>query len=228
MMFVLLLLPILLGSHPVRQNRQTPGESSPITATSFRWFRDRQSAEKVVLPPRIPPPSEIEANQSTGRPLRTEGTMVERDPNADKLETRSGSLDRIEEEARESPRIDGFTYEVKFRNFGTKQARTVFWEYQFKEPANSDHASRRRFVCGLKIKSDREVVVQIFSTLGPGNVISVKSLKQGAVKQFDESVVIDRIEFEDGSFWQRQDWNLDEARFAATKDNGHVRVCRSF
>jgi hypothetical protein len=227
-MLALLLLPILFVFQPARQNPSGSDEHSPIVAIQFRWFRDRQAVEKVVVPPRGPQPPTLEANKSVSRNQRTDGTAPERDPQLDKLETRSGSLDAIAQESSESRRVDGFTYEVRFKNFETKQAQTIFWEYQFKETANPQNTSRRRFLCGVKIKPDKETLVQVFTTLGPGSVINLKNLTKGSGKQFDESVVIDRIEYEDGSVWQRKDWNFEEAKLAVRKGGERSGVCRSF
>jgi hypothetical protein len=225
-MLVLLLLPIVFLFQPSRQTPAGSGEHSPIVAINFRWFRDRQAIEKVVMPPRGPQPPTLEPN-TISRNQRKDGTAPERDPQLDKLETRSGSLDAIAQESGESRRVDGFTYEVKFENFDTKQARTIFWEYQFRENANPQNTSRRRFVCDLKIKPDQDKLVQVFSTLGPGNVINLTNLKKGAGKQFDESVVIDRIEFEDGSLWQRKDWDFEEAKTVESRGE-RSGTCRSF
>ena len=161
------------------------------------------------------------------RKQRADGTAPERDPQLDKLETRSASLDNIGQQTSESRQVDGFTYEVKFKNLETKQVQTIFWEYLFKETADPQNTSRRRFICGVKIKPDQAKLVQVFSTLGPGNVIKLTNLKKGSGKQFDESVVIDRIEYEDGSLWQRKDWNLEEAK-TALKRGERSGVCRSF
>jgi len=32
---------------------------------------------------------------------------------------------------------------------------------------------------------------------------------------FDEAVIINRVEFEDGSNWQRKDWNYDDVKLTA-------------
>ena len=119
-----------------------------------------------------------------------------RDPNIEKLENRSASLDELAQQSNESPRVEGFTYEVTFKNLNAKQAQTLFWEYHFKETATPENASRHRFVCSVRIKPEKEKVVQVFSTLSPGAVIGLKQLTKGSGKQFDESVVIDRIEFD--------------------------------
>ena len=226
-MLALLLLPVLFVFQPSRQNPSGSDEDSPIVAVQFRWFRDRQAVEKVVVPPRGPQPPTLEPN-TISRNQRTDGTAPERDPQLDKLETRSASLDNIGQQTSESRRVDGFTYEVKFKNLETKQAQTIFWEYQFKETANPQNASRRRFICGVKIKPDQEKLVQVFSTLGPGTVINLRNLTKGSGKQFDESVVIDRIEYEDGSLWQRKDWNFEEAKLTVRTGGKRSGVCRSF
>jgi hypothetical protein len=227
-MLSLLLLPILLVFQPSQQKSPASGEQPPVVATYFRWFRDRQEAKKSVLPARGPEPPLIEPNKSIGRNQKAEGTAPERDPNAEKVEARSASLDQIAEQAGESARVDGFTYEVKFKNLNAKQAQIIFWEYQFKEIITPENTSRRRYVCGVKIKPDTDKLIQIFSTLGPSPVINVKNLMKGSGKQFDESVIIDRIEFEDGSVWQRKDWSSEEARFAVTKRDVRSGICRSF
>jgi hypothetical protein len=227
-MLSLFLLPILFVFQPSQQGRPTSDEQPPVVATYFRWFRDRQEAKKSVVPARGPEPPLIEPNKSIGRNQRTDGTAPERDPNAEKVEARSASLDQIAQQASESPRVDGFTYEVKFKNLNAKQTQIIFWEYQFKETITPENTSRRRYVCGVKIKPDKDKLIQIFSTLGPGPVINVKNLMKGSGKQFDESVFIDRIEFEDGSIWQRKDWSFEEAKFAVTKRDVRSGICSSF
>ena len=227
-MLSLLLLPILLVFQTSQEKVPASGEQPPVVPTHFRWFKDRQEAKKLVLPPRGPEPPLIEPKDSIGRNARTDGTKPQPDPNAEKIETRSASLDQIAQEANEVPRVEGFTYEVKFKNLNTKQAQIIFWEYQFNETTTAKNMSRRRYVCGVKIKPDKDKVIQVFSTLGPGNVINVKELMKGSAKQFEESVIVDRIEFEDGSIWQRKDWSLGEAQLAATKRDVRSGICRSF
>ena len=72
-------------------------------------------------------------------------------------------------------------------------------------PAN---VTRRRFLCNVKIKPEQAKDLQIFSLGGPSDVISVKSLAKGSGNQFQEAVVIDRVEYADGSFWQTEGLDL--------------------
>jgi len=49
-----------------------------------------------------------------------------------------------------------------------------------------------------------------FSLSGPSDVVDVKTLNSGAA--FKETVVINRIEYSDGTIWQRKAWNLAEVK----------------
>ena len=227
-MLSLLLLPILLIFPPLQQNPSTSHEDSPVVAISFRWFRDRQAIEKLVLPPRVPQPSMIEPNNNIARDARTDGTKPVRDPNLEKLETRSASLDELAQQSGETTRVEGFTYEVIFKNLDAKPAQRIFWEYHFKETAIPQNISRHRFVCNVRMKPEKDSAIQVFSKLAPDAVVSVKQLSKASGKQFDESVVVDRIEFDDGSVWQRKDWNFEEAKSAMTNSDRRSGMCRSF
>src|SRR6266581_3838111 len=133
-MVVLLLLPLLFVFQPSRQNPSASDERSPVLVVSFRWFKDRQAAENAVAPPG-PQPEMIPANRNFERQRRINASAGERDPNLDTLDGRSAALDKIVQESREAEPLDGFTYEVKFKNLDNKLAQTIFWEYQFKETA---------------------------------------------------------------------------------------------
>jgi hypothetical protein len=108
--------------------------------------------------------------------------------------------------------VDGFAYRAKVQNTSTKAVEIVFWEYQFKETANPTSVVRRQFLCGVNIKPDKEKELQAFSLSGPSDVISVSSLANKSGNVFEEKVVINRIEYADGSIWQRKDWNFAEVK----------------
>lgn len=227
-MFALLLLPFLFALLPARQDPPAPGDKPTVIVLSFRWLKDRQAPENVVEPPPGPQPEMISANKNFERQRRANTSPGERDPNQDSLDGRSAALDKAVQESREVPPIDGFSYQVRFQNLGPIQTQTIYWEYQFKETANPENSSSRRFMCVAKIKPQKDKDLQVFSTLGPSNVINVKNLARGSGKQFDEAVVIDRIEYADGSVWQRKDWNFDEVKLTAKPRSDRLRVCRSF
>lgn len=226
-MFALLLLPVLFVAC-ASQDPPPSGERGPVVVLSFKWFKDRQPVENAAADSTGPQPAMTAANKNFERQKRINATAADRDPNLDTIDGRSAAIDKIVQQSRQSDPIDGFVYEVRLQNAAAKLAQTVFWEYQFKQTANSGNVSRRRFVCAVKIKPQKDKVLQVFSTLPPSTVINVKDLAKGSGNQFEESIVIDRIEYADGSFWQRQDWNFDEAKFTAKARSDRAAVCRNF
>ena len=86
----------------------------------------------------------------------------------------------------------------------------MFWEYRFEDPANADQLSRRQFLCGVDIKPGKGKELEGFSRFGPSDVVDVKTLDAGT--PFKESVLINRIEYTDGTIWQRKAWNLAEVK----------------
>ena len=213
---LLSVLLLLLFASPALAQEVSAGET-PISVLSYRWSRDRRAMELVDTSNRNSPQAAmIPQNKNFQRNARINDPAGVRDPNADTLDGRSAELDRITAEARESkPRTDGFIYETKVQNNSAKLVAVVFWEYQFREKGNPTILSRRQFVCQAKLKPAKARDFEIFTLAAPTSVISVKTLSKKSEHTFDESVIINRVEFEDGSNWQRKDWNYDEVKLTA-------------
>jgi hypothetical protein len=207
---------------------QEVANDSPVTVLSFRWSRDRRAMELVDTSTSMTPaPAMIAANKNFEKQRRINDPAGVRDPNGDTLDGRSAELDRITAEARAAkPQIDGFTYQAKVQNGSEKLITAVFWEYQFKEKGTM--LSRRQFVCFAKVKPQKARDLEIFTLNPPAAVVDVKALEKKTEKPFDESVVINRVEYEDGSTWQRKDWNYEDIKLTAkpVSDSKKVQACR--
>ena len=227
----MLFLPIvilLLTTVAFAQDANSDGPA-PVSVLSFKWSRDRRSIEYADTTPTTPAPAMIPANRNFERQRRINDPAGVRDPNADTLDGRSAELDRITQESRESkPRIDGFTYQVKIQNNSARIIKAVFWEYQFKENANPGNLSRRQFICRVSVKPERTKDLEIFTLTPPTGVISVGTLVKKPSSEFDESVIINRVEFEDGSVWQRKGWNFEDVKLTAkpASDARKLSACR--
>jgi hypothetical protein len=173
----------------------------------------------------------IPANKNFERNRRANDPVGVRDPNGDTLDGRSAALEKSVQEARAAKpkEVDGFAYRVKIQNASKKVIEVVFWEYQFKETANPANVARRQFLCGVNIKPDKEKELQAFSVSGPSDVISVGSLANKPENLFEEKVVINRVEYADGSIWQRKDWNFAEVKSGIARAIGTpwgAEMCR--
>jgi len=205
-----LLLSLLLS---LLTSVQTPVlTNSPLTVTGFKWLRARRAIEVPEAEGNSPQRAMIPQNRIFARNARINDPAGARDPNQDTIDGRSAALEKSVAESR-APKpkpMDGYAYHIKVQNTTTKLVEIVFWEYQFHDPANSELGARRQFLCGVNIAAGKTKDLEGFSLSGPSDVVDVRTLDSGAA--FKENVVVNRIEFSDGTIWQRKAWNLAEVK----------------
>jgi len=213
-MRTLILLSLLLTCILPSQNGGGAQEGSLVVVVDFKYLKSRQILEKLNPEPITPAADMITAKNVSPRNSRPQQQVGARDPSTETVDARSAALEKNVQEARspKSTPVDGFAYQAKIRNAHTQNIEIVFWEYQFKERSNPTNVVRRQFLCSVKIKPDKERELQAFSVLGPSDVISVDSLTNKSGKLFEEQVVINRVEFADGSILQRKDWDFAEMK----------------
>ena len=191
---------------------QVQTNETPLTITSFKWSRARRTPPTQEAEGNAPARAVIPQNKIFARNARDNQSPGGRDPNLDTLDGRSAALEKSVAESRttQGEPVDGFAYRIKVQNTFTKAVEAVFWEYSFQDPANADSLSRRQFLCGVDIGAGKSKELEGFSRSGPSDVVDVKTLNAGT--PFKESVLINRIEFTDGTIWQRKAWNLAEVK----------------
>lgn len=228
LIFTLLISPLI--AQP--QEGSAGEENSPLTVLSAKWSRDRQPVDNAISGSSLVPPQPAMTRDSKNfeKQRRMNAPAGERDPNQDSIDTRGNELERINQMARESekPMAEGFAYLVKVQNAGAKVTQNIFWEYQFRETGNPANVVRRQFICSARIKPAQEKSLQAFSRLGPSEVVNVKSLDKGVANQFEGNVRINRIEYSDGTFWQRKDWQVDNVKLNsnARAETRNLPMCR--
>ena len=210
-MRTLLLLPLLLTPLSPLQNGAV--EVAPLNVVGAKWTKTRQRVAMPDTRGSTPAAAITPADKNFARNRRINDPAGVRDPNADTVDTRSAALDKAVREARgQTVEVEGYAYRVKIQNASQKNVDVVFWEYQFEETANPSNLTRRQFLCGVQIKGGKEKELQAFGGSGPAGVVSAESLAKGAPNPFAERVVVNRIEYADGSIWQRKGWNYGEVR----------------
>jgi len=209
-MKILLLLPVLLALLVPFQTVIT-NEGAPLDVTSFKWSKARRNVETTDAEGTAPARAMIPQNRNFARNARVNDPQGARDPNGDTLDGRSAAMEKSVAESRspKSSPMDGYAYRIKVQNPGTKIVEIVFWEYQFRDPANPELVARRQFLCGVNIAAGKGKDLEGFSLSGPSDVVNVKTLGTNA---FKENVMINRVEYSDGSMWQRKTWNLAEVK----------------
>lgn len=205
----------------------------PVTILDFSWQRARLAARKVsnddVTPARAMTPDD-KYFQRTIRENQSKSTV---DPRENTIDGRRDALEKIVQESRTAKPGDtnGYTYLANIKNDSPKTVTVVFWEYRFTELANPANVVRRQFLCSANLKPGDKKGLVIFSTLGPSDVIDAESLAKATDKLFDEKVVVNRIEYSDGTLRQRGNWKYDDFQKAigrATSTPWGKEVCRGF
>jgi hypothetical protein len=210
-MKTLLFFTLLLSLLSSFQTPAVNNDGSPMTVASFKWSRARQKVEVPEVQGNPPASAMIPQNRNFARNARVNDPQGVRDPNGDTLDGRSAAIEKSVAESRstKTKTMDGDLYRTKVQNTSPKLAEIVFWEYRFVDPANPELIARRQFLCGVNIPGNKGKDLEGFSLSGPSDVVNVKTLADNA---FKEDVLINRVEYSDGSIWQRKGWNLAEVK----------------
>ncbi len=208
-----LLLLLLLGLVvSAGQNPLTTDPDSPVAVVSFKWSKTKLTLEQATTTTQGPAPAMTFLNKNFERNRRANTSPGERDPNLDTVDGRAAALERSVQESRAPKPVDGFIYRTKVKNAGAKTIEVLFWEYQFQDPAEPTSLRRHQFLCGVSMRPEKDKELLGFSLASPSEVISVESLKKKTANALQEKVVVNRVEYSDGSIWQRQGWSFGEIK----------------
>lgn len=229
-MRILLLLALIQPLVWPGQDSIPPMDGAPVTVLAFKWSKSRLTGSKAEAARVAPAPAVIASDKNFERNARVIDPAA-RDPNLDTPDGRRAMMEKSVQEA-QTPKpssVDGFSYRIKIQNSSAKVIEVLFWEYQFTEPSDGTKVTRRQFLCGVNIKPQKEKELQAFSVSGPSVVVSAESLAGKPGNHSLEKVVINRVEYADGSIWQRKDWNFAEVRASVARVTGTpwgAEMCR--
>lgn len=194
------------------QERWLSDESSMVKVVSYKWSRDRQQVEQATPMLNAPVAAVMSINKNFERNRRANVSPGERDPNLDTIDGRSAALERSVQSSRAPKPIEGFSYRAKFQNVSDKELEIIFWEYEFTDGAITPVVSRRQFLCAGLTKAGKEKDFKGFTLSGPSDVVAVDTLAKKTDRPLKERVVINRLEFTDGTIWQRNGWSFSDLK----------------
>jgi hypothetical protein len=96
-----------------------------------------------------------------------------------------------------------YVYRAKISNTGTKAIRKLVWEYVFFDPSTQREVGRRRNESKVNISPGKTSNVVVRSASPPAGTVNVAQTGKKSQEQYSEQVVIQRIEYADGSVWRR-------------------------
>ena len=107
--------------------------------------------------------------------------------------------------ARTEPGVSSvhYIYEAKVKNTGAKTIRGIVWRYLLYDPETNVEVGNHRFGGAVNIRPDKTASLIARSRTTPTSVVHATKSDKELRTKYTERVVIDRIEYDDGSFWQR-------------------------
>lgn len=96
-----------------------------------------------------------------------------------------------------------FLYKVSLRNDTNKTIKLIDWDYIFFSNNTQSETGRLEFTSDEKIGPGKTKQLNVMSRQPPARTVSVYALDKSERQGLDGEVVIVRIEYTDGSFWQR-------------------------
>ena len=184
------------------QEQSTSTQSPPVDVLELEVLARHYKARRVKDPRSNQPTGPVTAQSIPGvRP----GTDGREHPT---IADRSSELGTVGRPATPPAPIilnprDIFIYEyrVRFKNTSPKKIKAILWEYQLIDSSATTVLSQRIFTCGASIKPGSEKVLEPGTYVPPSRVVDAET--EGSQKQ---RVVVNRVEFSDGSIWTRAGW----------------------
>lgn len=202
-MKALTLLPVLsalaIGSQTQTQKQPpTPGPA-PVAVVGCSWTRAERSQgsssdqekkaknaaidQQISLETREGDPHNLKVAEETRRLEESKGYQVGLIPLPEGV-------------------VKGYLYKTQVRNVADKTIKRLEWSYVFTDVLTKKEIARHVFFSHTQIRPAEEKKLSAFTRGSPPGVINVKELGKNGSKPWDESVVIDSVEFADGTIWK--------------------------
>ena len=183
-----IVLLLLIAFSATLQQQKADSEDADLLVVKFSWTKDRQNSDLI---------------KGAKNPKGQITTPITNDTD---LGARKGDLRNIDKQAAKSIQRsgDGYLLRLEVKNHGTRVVRSVIWE--FRPTAGPDDYEPKQYLCALRVKPNEKKTLAQWTPFAPVKVVSVAG-SSDALK--DGEVVINKIEYADGSFWTKRGWRIE-------------------
>ena len=147
-----------------------------------------------------------ELNNRTRAELRNEQIRNEKNPSAGEAkeyQKNEQTINRSASPARPEGSGDRFLYKLSVKNVSGKDVRALAWSYLSFDSATGDEVGRVDLLSEAEVKAGKKKDIEIFAVTPPARTISAAAAKTNDASRLRQEVVINRIEFKDGTTWHR-------------------------
>ena len=182
--------------------QQTPTvverEEADLQVVKFNWTKFRQNSDLIhgVQDPGPPmnEPISIKQPERRNEPAELKNRRDMQERRADMNAAQANAANSAER------RHDRYRLHLEVKNVGTNTIKNMVWEYQ--PAAQTADYDLRQYVCSMKAKPNESKSFELISPSSPLKVVSAEKKDQ------EGKVVINRIEYADGSVWKRKGWSI--------------------
>lgn len=96
-----------------------------------------------------------------------------------------------------------YLYKARIKNTGTKEIRNVVWHFVLSDSATETEVGRHRFMGKVSIKAGKSAELVARSRTPPTRIVRAGNSNGERPGKHAQRVMIERIEYDDGSVWQR-------------------------
>lgn len=98
-----------------------------------------------------------------------------------------------------------YVYEAKIRNDSDKILKAVVWHYSFFDAEKKEEVGRTAMTSKVNVRPGKTVDLSGTSRTSPVKVVDATKSGQELKGLYTEKVVITRLEYSDGTFWQESE-----------------------
>jgi hypothetical protein len=194
----LLLLTSLILFFPLSQQTQqtVDREESDLTVVKFSWSKYRQNTDISSVADPGPPLNEPVSLKYPERRNEHPAAQNKRD-----IQERRVALANADKNGvKITPRPDYYMMRLEVKNVGQNTTKSIVWEFQ---PAvQTPDYETKQYICKIKTKPNESKSFELMSPAAPVKVVSADKKAQ------EGKVVINRIEYADGTVWKRKGWSV--------------------
>lgn len=167
--------------------QQVEREQPDLLVVKFSWAKEKQNSRMIRGDAKgsggvtSTPTAGNRALSSRGTDLRT--------------------MEKTAAKTAEKP-VDNYQLRLEVKNTGANVVKGLVWE--FRPTAGPADYQPKRYLCALQVKPKDKKVLEVWTPYAPVKVISAEE-RSDARK--DGEVIINQIEYVDGSVWKKPGWN---------------------
>lgn len=181
------LLLLVLTFFPVLQPQTGERETPDLIVVKFSWAKDKPKSSMI---------------RGAQNPRGSINTPITDDRD---LPSRRVDMQVMEKKAVGSstpPGGEGYLLRLELKNTGPKIVRSLIWE--FRPAAGPENYEPKQYLCAFRVEPNEKRKFEVWTPYAPVKVVTVDE-RANALK--DGEMIINQIEYADGSVWKKHGWN---------------------